>query len=504
MVLVFGIAWFKSARAQMNLTDRYQVAVNTLLGTEKARKSIRLNHDAFIPRDSVVQNPIVVTRARLEVAGQVNNDIVALDGDVVLDSSAVVTGNVTAINGWVTIQPGARVAGIIRETNWETFKAEDDEAEYEEWQFFYPFDDFHRGKSQNHLMFRYNRAEGVFLGIKRNKSRVLYRKVNLFGHLGYGFASKSWRFLLGIQRQFPISKETDLNLGIQGYDRTDFRDTWRLSVPENTLTALFIHEDYLYYFRTSGFAISSALNSGTWLHLQGEYAEERYATMPVRTDWAVFGKNKHFPPALELGEFARFYRLWRIQGQLQFAVFGWQGDSLPRFKMQFWWEHAPRQWVGGWQYQRAEVEVQTNLALSTVDRLRIRLRGGSASGSLPIQRKFLLGGFSTLRGFPFNAFQGNRYILANMEYQLSNQIVEDLLFGLDTDFVIFLDSGAAWNVGERIPVWQLKPEQGRMQTNVGIGIGDVRDGIRINFARAVRPQGEINRWYITVRISKAF
>ncbi len=503
MLLLMGLMIGVPVRAQETHPD-YTAAIQQFIGTLDTSQYRQIFSDTVIPRDSLIPQSIVVETATLRVAGTVNGTILALDSDVYLDSTAVVHGDVVAINGWVTLQPGAEVSGIIRETTWETvFPATCSDEE-----FFYfpaPHSTAVSRKLGNRLLLRYNRAEGLFVGIQNWREYVENRSLNLFFQLGYGFASKAARFQLGIQRKFNLGARAYWDVGVAGYNRTDARDTWRLTELENSLTAFFFNEDYYDFYRTNGFALRSSIHFTPTAYLQGEYAEERYNTLPNRTDWAVWGSNKQFRPALMLGDYARFYRLWRLEGSIQTAKHSWNNDKLPLAQFQFWGEIAPARWNENWQYQRVEAEAKLTVPLSSMDRVRFRLRGGSSSGNMPIQRQFLLGGFSTLRGYRFNAFAGNRYILANVEYQIASDFIEDLLFGLDTDFVIFYDTGSAWTVDQNIAVWQLQIDQTHWYQDVGIGVGDIADGVRINIAKPLTAiNGENDAFRVIVRIHKAF
>ncbi len=464
-----------------------------------------IKHDTIISKNSVVKNSIVVKNATLHIGGTVKGNIVALNGDVFVDSTAVVTGNITAVNGWVTLQPGAQVSGIIRETTWETVvqPSEPDE----ELAFYFPQPEIAFPEHSRYRSFRlrYNRVEGLFLGFQNIGGYPHRRPLQLLWQVGYGFSSKKGQFLLGVQRQFDLSSFLSWKIGGQWYRQTAVRDNWRLSELENTITAFFFNEDYLDYFWKEGGSFFTVLTIRPYLWVRAEYVEEQHQELPVVTDWAVWGKTKQFRPALVLGDYARFYRLLRLQVIWQTKNKSWQGDALPVARLQFWWEAAPRNWMGNWAYQRIEVEMVLNVPLSRIDRLRLRLRGGSAYGELPPQRLFLLGGFSTLRAYAFNEFQGNRYLLANVEYQVINNVVDDLLFGLDTDLVIFLDSGAAWRVAKEKPWWRLEWENAPWVSNIGIGLGSARDGLRINFSRPLTQQGRtLDNLKITVRIQKTF
>ena len=86
----------------------------------------------------------------------------------------------------------------------------------------------------------------------------------------------------------------------------------------------------------------------------------------------------------------------------------------------------------------------------------------TATGTLPIQRQFMLGGAGTLNGYPPYAFTGSHGALLNIEYlyRLSNLYYWSWL--KETFVVLFLDQGQVWNTSD-------KPHRFDPKTSVGIG-----------------------------------
>ena len=94
--------------------------------------------------------------------------------------------------------------------------------------------------------------------------------------------------------------------------------------------------------------------------------------------------------------------------------------------------------------------------------IRTRLVLGAATGTLPIQRQFMLGGAGTLNGYPPYAFTGDHGALFNMEYlyRLSNLYHWSWL--KETFVGLFFDQGQVWNTSD-------KPYRFDPKTSVGIG-----------------------------------
>lgn len=66
-------------------------------------------------------------------------------------------------------------------------------------------------------------------------------------------------------------------------------------------------------------------------------------------------------------------------------------------------------------FERYIADLRVYQALGWNERLALRFRVGTSTGLLPPMYWFELGGLSTLRGYEFKAFVGNRMVLANIE-----------------------------------------------------------------------------------------
>ena len=94
--------------------------------------------------------------------------------------------------------------------------------------------------------------------------------------------------------------------------------------------------------------------------------------------------------------------------------------------------------------------------------IRTRLVLGAATGTLPIQRQFMLGGAGTLNGYPPYEYTGDHRALLNIEYlyRLSNLYHWSIL--KETFVLLFFDQGQVWDTSD-------KPYRFDPKTSVGIG-----------------------------------
>jgi len=108
--------------------------------------------------------------------------------------------------------------------------------------------------------------------------------------------------------------------------------------------------------------------------------------------------------------------------------------------------------------------------------LALRLVGGLASGNLPLQDEFRVGGAETLRGYKYSELRGDRMAYANAEYRFK---IAKMLQG-----AFFVDAGQAWRNAQGQPD-RLKVGYGaglRLDTPLGImrfdyGIGERGGGV---------------------------
>jgi hypothetical protein len=106
---------------------------------------------------------------------------------------------------------------------------------------------------------RYNRVEGLYLGIAQSKRLYWHSKPKLTstGSLGYGFLNHRWRYSLGLYLPFYLENQI-IEVGGEGHSFTDSKDQWIVDRDENSFTAFFAREDYMDYFSRDGYSVTGA------------------------------------------------------------------------------------------------------------------------------------------------------------------------------------------------------------------------------------------------------
>ena len=519
---------------------------------------LRFWGDTEIDEDEIIKGDMMVTKGSLIIAGEVEGNVIVLFGDVELDSTCLVDGDVVCVDGKIWRERGAVVIGDVIESTYrgkskrpdweEDEEEEEDDQDQRTWdsrrwkkrerppvrQKKAPPVDVEDDFENSPCYFQYNRVDGLSLGLKLPFSdwwgeRRHNFSINGFG--AYGFASKKWRYQLGLERW--ISDYYRFTIGGEVHSLTDTQDRWVISDLENSLGAIFLKEDFQDYYNREGVSGYIAQNFSPYVQIRAEYHHDEFADLEKKTNWALFGGKKNFrgnPAALPYG--------FNINGEdeimtIKSAVAKLVIDSRNSKKrpdrgwyIQAFGERAGHEFKSDIEFERFIVDIRRYQPLGWDENLDVRLRAGTVTGLLPPMYWYDLGGISTLRGFPFKEFTGDRMVLANVEYRLNagSGPLEGWLFFDDFDLIFFVDSGYAWfangQTAESLGTWSnyaanleaadmVRPTDGfedlyisDLKTCVGIGFQERNGTFRINIAKRTDIGGQ--PVVVTLRIRKSF
>jgi len=534
--------------------------------TSRHGKILRFKGDAEIAEDEAIRGDVVVLKGNLRISGEVGGNVLVLFGDVEVDSTALVDGDVVSAGGKIWRERGADILGDVIETDHLFDRDRHRSTGYRNARDSYEREKrtyTRRRKWKNErttcinlgqleeddlgsAWLDYNRVDGLTLGL-RLPSQCWWdeRRHNfaILGKGGYSFASKQLQYQLGLERWMLDTFR--FSLGGEIHDLTDSQDNWIISSMENSLAAFLIKEDFRDYYRREGFSAYIRQNFGSCLSVKADYRSDRFWNLEQETKWSLFGSHKRFRPNpsalpmnfvdtngisktdmenLELQSFAATVTL-DTRNSNKNPDRGWL--------LQAFGERSGHELESDMEFERFIVDLRRYQPLGWDENLDIRLRAGSATGVLPPMYWFDLGGISTLRGYDFKEFTGDRMVLGNLEYRLRPGRSD--WFILDGfDLVLFVDSGLAWfaNSGgsdslKTYPIWFLPPHGvelewntnrktepssvedsfddltwSKLKTNVGIALASHDDDFRINFAKRTDRSGR--DIVITVRFSREF
>jgi hypothetical protein len=337
------------------------------------------------------------------------------------------------------------------------------------------------------VLFRYNRVEGLFLGLNSPKQYHWDgHHLNVFGSGGYGFAEHRWRYGGGIANQFADGNRI-FEIGAEGHSLTDTKDQWIAIDEENNLSALLLRSDYHDYYGREGLSLWSALylrSGNTDAQVRVAYLNDRYRSLDRNADWALFGDDRVFRenPAIDDGTMRSILASVDAHHvrQKKYMTTGWSAVASAEF--------AGKTFGGNFGFNRYILDLRRYQPISDYDNLNLRVRAASATGDVPTQKGFELGGISTMPAYAFKEFSGNRMLLMNAEYVVNGKLFDDsgvpswLLRNIN--LILFYDAGYT---GTEPSDNQAIAGFGDMTTRAvksdwGVGAG-TRDGkIRLGFA----------------------
>ena len=414
--------------------------------------ALTFNGNTEIVENDTVQGDLVVKNGSLVIRGIVNGDVLVVNGDISLKGSARILGNVRALNGTISKDEGAMISGYTEQSENTSFGKSKKKSTYRT-KYSYSFKPYFwdTGNDFNdNFLFRYNRVEGFFLGFGSEKKFYWdgSKAISGYGSFGFGFASHKWRLQLGLDRQFATSEGILYELGAEVHSLTDTKDEWIMNLGENNLAALFFREDFRDYFQREGFSLHTARytkDGDVSTMVDVRFLNDRYATLNNGTNWAVFGRstfrNNPFANAglmkslsLNAGiSTVEKYR-YRSEGWNIFAHGEYGGPELG----------------GDFEFTQSVLDIRRFQPIYDDDQLNVRLRAGGFEGKPIMQKIFELGGANTMPAFGFKEFSGNRMILANIEYRLSEDIMDEIFFWPNSlSLIAFGDAGAVANVNTK-------------------------------------------------------
>lgn len=506
----------------------------------KKRKIRYFTGHQTIERNQAIDESILVNDGDLTIAGKVDGKVVAINGNIHLLSTASLGDDVVSINGKIYRESGTELNGEMIETviksrtlfaipsdfnpappegikNIEENDGFEDETEVRRrhyewpkkserkiWNRSYRINTKQTNLVQDeHIVYRYNRVEGLFLGANVPPARKLnsnFVDLDVNGYFGYGFATKKWRF--EGNAELWLFGRSGPSLGTTVYNLTDTRDEWIIPTEENSLAAFLIREDFQDYFQREGHGFYIQEHFTSKFVAQFGYFEDKYASLEKNTNWSIFGGEKRFRfnPEIDAGRLKSYKAQVTLdtRDDLQSPFSGWyiSGRGL--------WSRDGM--ATNFNYNRFIIDIRRYIPLRYGENFDIRLRAGSGNGVLPRQDLFYLGGLSSLRGFEYKNFAGNRMVLTNIEYRVGNNSRRfrnnwlldsmNLIFFFDSGLAWFADSKKNYNEGFDQLTWN------KLHSNIGIALTDDEGRVRLNFAKSVDagPSDVI----VTFRINRAF
>ncbi len=338
---------------------------------------------------------------------------------------------------------------------------------------------------------RYNRVEGLVLGLRRLPlSWDSYDRAKVYGHGGYAFGSKEWQYEIGAEARvgsYRRSKDVDVKFGGSYRKTTATQDIWKSSWVENSLAAFFFNYDFLDYFEVQGWTAYAALQLTPLIQITGAYRQEEYSSLRNEVTWSLFGgRDFRFNPPITSGDMNSV--LVVVEGGTVADL-----DWLPRgFAFRMEGEYG-RDFGGDFDFNRYLGDARLYIPLNYQSTLSLRVRGGTSSGELPFQKAFTIGGIGSTRSYAQNSLVGTRMLLGNVEYTINQDWFWD-----DITFSGLFDAGWVNNTGTD------KFDFDDVYPSIGAGLGLIDRSVRLELSWPLRDIGGKREPSIWLRINPAF
>jgi hypothetical protein len=428
---------------------------------------ISVMDDIYVPRDQFVRGSVVGFWSNIAADGEINEDVIAVYGNITVGDGAVIRGSVIAINGRVEASRGATIYGEVQASD------VDQKYRFDRWRHwyrrdreFYPIGEFH-----------YNRVDGAtpFLGLGFKDEDSLLPSIELYA--GYGLSSERWRYWVSVEQSFFRSRP--VTVGGALFRRLGSPDDWIISDEENTAFALIATEDYKDYYETQGGTAFIRFAPYRALSMEIGMLGENYRWLDAhRNLWSLFGGSKRFPENFYAVPYEeRLAAIKKINKSeltsLRFKSDFSTDDREKPYKYSRLWgsvelEWTPGEWNSDYLFTRYFARIGRYQVLNKHTGLILSLTYGGADRELPIQRRFYLGGMGTIHGYSYKEFMGSEFWLGDIEYRISFP---------QSSFVGWL----FYNAGQ-IAVVPGEWRDSEVKQSIGIGLS-YEDNLRLNLAR---------------------
>jgi len=388
--------------------------------------TIRFQGRADIPAGRSIGGDVAVLGGPVTVAGEIDGDLVVVNGSLTVSDGGRITGDVTVVGGEANVDV-ASVGGQL--TVYEealTYERRGDRIAYDE----SPWRRWEERRRHGRTWFsvrsagNYNRVEGLpvlFGPVFQTRGDGAFR-LDVLGiwksESGIRLAPRELGYLFRAEQHFGPSGR--FMLGGTAHSVVDPIDTNGLRDIEASLAAFLLHRDYRDYFERQGFSGYLRYDEPDWgLHLGLEYRDDEHSFVPVGSPWTLKRNDAPWRPQPLVAE-GRLRSVttsvlvdarndqddptdgWYLDARATFGVGG--SITLPEYLTS---TDEPASVA-----QDARV-VDTDFGTGLVDlrryarlgpgadlRLRGYLAGSIGGGPLPPQFQRTLGGEGTLPGHP--------------------------------------------------------------------------------------------------------
>jgi hypothetical protein len=478
-------------------------------GTNALRSSDRVE----IEDGREIRGNVAVQHGPLVLGGHVTGNVLAVNSDVILRSTARIDGDLLVVGGEVEGRNTAYVGGEIRiyrqslryRQEGDRIVVDRNEPEDEEEGWWRRLE--RRGSRSWSDPLRiaqagpYNRVEGLPVSV----GPVVYER-RAWGSFrldaaavvrtGSSFASDDSDVGHNVRAELRLGRRQGIGFGGRAFNVVEPVESWQLTNVEVALASFLFHRDYRDYYQRHGASGFVSLFAGRDATLSGSLSDERWTSRVLNDPFTLFHNQDDWRPnpLVDEGRFHLANATLRVDTRTDpdEPWSGWYIDADLEGGRGRYTAIAPTsspvsrsvQVGDAVSYTRGFLDIRRYNRLSPYAQINLRaVVGGWLTGDpLPIQRRLSVDGPGALPGFDFRSDRGgvdigtcnigtavlgrpaqcDRIALAQIEYR--GDIAFDFFDWDDgphyrhragrpsAAWVVFADAGRGWNVGDTATV----------------------------------------------------
>ena len=350
----------------------------------------------------------------------------------------------------------------------------------------------------SHLDVRFDRVEGLFLGIEYSRDSVMSNRLSMSGSVGYGFSDKKVDASVGAT--LALDKGRKWKVGVEAHDGIDYiPDDGYYPSAAIALAAVLSKTDYRDYFYSKGWRAFLASKPYRRLSLDFEYRNEDQSTAAKRTDFSLFEKNTPFRGNPTISDGVMRSLGMKIRYGDDPIPFGLAGSNFAEVEVQRA-DHGFLSSTFDFTRYQFHGEMRFNTYSSRLlfpPVLNFKIAGGVVTGTVPVQQFFSLESrydgvapLGVLRAGSVKEFAGNRYVMVTAEHNFRSTpfllLKIPYLYRNSIELILY---------GSAAQTWSSNPLPFGTTTNgwyseAGVGISRILTFFRFDFTyRFTQPKG---------------
>jgi hypothetical protein len=264
--------------------------------------TIQFSGRSRIPSTRVVTGNVGALGGPFTIAGEVEGDLVVVNGDLIFEEGGTVNGDVLIVGGRILGEELGHISGNLRVfdeplryvQSGDRISAAGRRGEEERFSHDFPWGDarFTIKAGQN-----YNRVEGlpVIFGPSIRTGGPNPLRLDLWGvwrtETGLELGKEDFGYLLRAEQ--ALGGRDQIGLGATAFSFIDPIEDWGLSNLEASLATFVLHKDYRDYYEREGWSAYARFRFPFLpVELRAEYFQEDHAFTPVAGPWSLTKNNR--------------------------------------------------------------------------------------------------------------------------------------------------------------------------------------------------------------------